>query len=103
MMIPEEDNVLQNLMNTILLVAMEDGTITSEELAILKQVKVDIQSIRTALEKVEQNNNLEFGETFIKNFQKNLLQNAYDISQSDHIITPDERNLINSLIKSLIP
>ncbi|MDH5404806.1 MAG: TerB family tellurite resistance protein [Candidatus Heimdallarchaeota archaeon] len=102
-MIPEEDNVLQNLMNTILLVAMEDGTITSEELAILKQVKVDIQSIRTALEKVEQNNNLEFGETFIKNFQKNLLQNAYDISQSDHIITPDERNLINSLIKSLIP
>ena len=45
----DEDTILQNLMNTILLVAMDDGEITEDELAILKQVKLDVKSLRMKL------------------------------------------------------
>lgn len=102
MKISEEDKILQNLMNTIILVAMEDGVITQDELAILKQVKFDIKKLRNAIQDAEKEAKNEEELILLKNFRKNLLQNAYDISKSDRIITQDERNLINTLIRSLM-
>ncbi len=101
--ISNEDTVLQNLMNTIYYVAMDDGEITTDELAILKQVKIDIHTLRKAIKKAEKEESTTEGETKqLIEFRKNLLQNAYDISQSDHVITQEERNLINTLIKILM-
>lgn len=103
MTISNEDIVLQNLMNKILLVAMEDGKITDDELAILKQVKLDINTLRERIQKVEID--ISIKESDVKKldkFSKDLLQNAYDISKSDHIITSDERKMINTLIKALV-
>jgi hypothetical protein len=99
----DEDQVLQRLMNTILLVAMEDDVISEDELAILRQVKLDIQSLREAIHDLEKKDETSEEESDrLKDFRKNLLQNVYDISKEDKIITQDERNMINSLIKSLM-
>ena len=99
----DEDRILQNMMNTILFVAMEDGEISEDELAILKQVKLDIQSLRDAIKDLEKSNETTEEETLrLKKFRKDLLKNAYEISREDKVITKDERNIINSLIKSLM-
>ena len=42
----DEDLVIQEMMNKILLIALEDGEITKDELAILEQVKLDVQNLR---------------------------------------------------------
>ncbi len=99
MTILDEDKVLQDLLSTILMVAMEDGKITDDELAILKQVKLDVKTLRIKIE------NLAPSDTDIEllnNFKKDILKKAYAISQKDRKITQDERNLINSLIKLLM-
>ena len=99
----DEDEILQGLMNTILLVAMDDGKISEDELAILKQVKMDIQSLREAIQKAERSDETSEKEAeSLKQFRKNLLQNAYNISKQDKIITQEERDIINSLIKSIM-
>jgi len=91
------------MMNTILLVAMEDGEVSEDELAILKQVKVDIQLLRDAIKELEKADETSEEEAErLQKFRKDLLQNAYNISREDKIITQDERNIINSLIKSLM-
>ena len=103
MSVSEEDKILQNLLNTILFVAMDDGVITDDELAILKQVKLDVKSLRIKIEdatKLVNSSNEEL--TLLNEFKKNLLQNAYDISREDRKITIEERNLINSLIRVLM-
>ena len=103
MSITEEDKILQNLLNTILFVAMDDGVITDDELAILKQVKLDVKSLRIKIEdatKQVASSNKEL--MLLNEFKKNLLQNAYDISREDKKITTEERNLINSLIRVLM-
>jgi len=101
--ISNEDVVLQNLMNTILYVAMDDGIITPDELAILKQVKLDINFLRKTIKDAEKSDRTTDDEAEqLMNFRKNLLQNTYDISRSDHVISQDERNLINTLIKALM-
>ena len=103
MSVSEEDKILQNLLNTILFVAMDDGVITPDELAILKQVKLDVKSLRIKIEdatKLVTSSNEEL--SLLNEFKKNLLQNAYDISREDKKITIEERNLINSLIKVLM-
>ena len=43
MMNLDEDLVIQEMMNKILLIALEDGEITKDELAILEQVKLDAE------------------------------------------------------------
>jgi len=99
----DEDTVLQNMMNKILLVAMEDGNFSEDELAILKQVKLDIQFLRDGIKNLEKSEETSEEEAErLKKFRKNLLQNAYDISVQDKIITKEERDLINSLIKLLM-
>ncbi len=103
MSVSEEDKILQNLLNTILFVAMDDGVISSDELAILKQVKLDVKSLRIKIEdatNMATSSNEEL--SLLNEFKKNLLQNAYDISREDKKITIEERNLINSLIKVLM-
>ena len=98
-----EDIVLQGLLNKILFVAMEDGIITDDELAILKQVKLDIASLRTKIIEAEKSTDVSEEDTLrLKEFRKNLLQNAYNISKSDKVITQDERNIINCLIRTLV-
>jgi uncharacterized membrane protein YebE (DUF533 family) len=98
-----EDVVVQDLLNKIIFVALDDGIITEDELAILKQVKLDINTIRDKLKNHEGQFDKSSTEAkLLDDFSKNIVQNAYDISQNDHIITDDERNLINTLIKVLI-
>ncbi len=103
MAISDEDRILQNLLNTILFVAMEDGEITKDELAILKQVKLDVKTLREKIETIE--TDVKHNDTvynLLTDFKKNILQNAYDISRDDKKITTDERRLINCLIKALM-
>jgi len=98
-----EDVVVQDLLNKVIFVALDDGIITQDELAILKQVKLDINTIREKLKNHE--DQLERSSTEAKilhEFSKNIVQNAYEISQNDKIITDDERKLINTLIKVLL-
>lgn len=98
-----EDVVVQDLLNKVIFVALDDGIITQDELAILKQVKLDINTIRDKLKTHE--DELESSSTEAKildEFSKNIVQNAYEISQTDKVITDDERKLINTLIKVLL-
>ena len=98
-----EDVVVQDLLNKVIFVALDDGIITQDELAILKQVKLDINTIRDKLKSHE--DELESTSTEAKildEFSKNIVQNAYKISQTDEVITDDERKLINTLIKVLL-
>ncbi|MCY3411432.1 MAG: hypothetical protein INQ03_07350 [Candidatus Heimdallarchaeota archaeon] len=103
MVILDEDKILQDLLSTILIVAMEDGKITDDELAILKQVKLDVKTLRI---KIEEINDIPLSAKkeleLLNDFKKDILNNAYAISQSDRKITMEERNLINSLIKVLM-
>jgi len=101
--ISNEDVVLQNLMNTMIFVALEDNVITEDELAILKQLKLDLTEIRNKVSQIDKNS--EFTNDDAKKldeFTKDILQNAYDISKNDHIINDDERKLINALIRALL-
>lgn len=103
MPISNEDVIVQDLLNKIVFVALEDGIITEDELAILKQVKFDVKTIRDRLKNV--GNQLEEKSTeakLLNEFSKDIVQNAYNISQTDRVITDDERKLINTLIKALI-
>ena len=103
MPISNEDVIVQDLLNKIIFVALEDGIITEDELAILKQVKVDVKTIRERLKTV--GSQLEEKSTeakLLNEFSKDIVQNAYNISKNDTIITDDERKLINTLIKALI-
>ena len=104
MMNLDEDLVIQEMMNKILLIALEDGEITKDELAILEQVKLDVQNLRMGSTNIDEENlKSEIGVDRLMDFRKILLENAYEISQKDDIITEKERNLINSIIKSVIP
>ena len=99
----DEDLVIQEMMNKILLIALEDGEITKDELAILEQVKLDVQNLRMGSTNIDEENlKSEIGVDRLMDFRKILLVNAYEISQKDNIITEKERNLINSIIKSVI-
>ncbi len=103
MPISNEDVIVQDLLNKIVFVALEDGIITEDELAILKQVKFDVKTIRDRLKNV--GSQLEEKSTeakLLNEFSKDIVQNAYNISQNDRVITDDERKLINTLIKALI-
>lgn len=103
MSISNEDVIVQNLLNKIIFVALEDGIITEDELAILKQVKIDVKTIRDRLKSV--GSQLEEKSTeakLLNEFSKDVVQNAYNISRNDRVITDDERKLINTLIKALI-
>lgn len=101
--ISNEDVVLQNLMNKMIFVALEDGVITEDELAILKQLKLDITDIRNRVLEAENLPDISNDERKkLDDFSKDILQNAYDISKNDHVINDDERKLINTLIKSLL-
>ncbi|MHA2028152.1 MAG: hypothetical protein ACW99Q_02075 [Candidatus Kariarchaeaceae archaeon] len=98
-----EDVIVQDLLNKIIFVALDDGIITEDELAILKQVKLDINTIRERLKNHEDKFDINSTEAkLLDDFSKNIVQNAYNISQNDHVITDDERNLINTLIQVLI-
>ena len=104
MMNLDEDLVIQEMMNKILLIALEDGEITKDELAILEQVKLDVQNLRMGSTNIDEESlKSEIGVDRLMDFRKILLENAYEISQKDDIITEKERNLINSIIKSVIP
>ena len=99
----DEDLVIQEMMNKILLIALEDGEITEDELAILEQVKLDVQNLRMGSTNIDEESlKSEIGVDRLMDFRKILLENAYEISQKDNIITEKERNLINSIIKSVI-
>ena len=99
----DEDLVIQEMMNKILLIALEDGEITKDELAILEQVKLDVQNLRMGATEIDKDSlKSEIGVDRLMDFRKILLENAYEISQKDKIITEKERNLINSIIKSVI-
>ena len=99
----DEDLVIQEMMNKILLIALEDGEITKDELAILEQVKLDVQNLRMGSTNIDEESlKSEIGVDRLMDFRKILLENAYEISQKDDIITEKERNLINSIIKSVI-
>ena len=99
----DEDLVIQEMMNKILLIALEDGEITKDELAILEQVKLDVQNLRMGSTNIDEESlKSEIGVDRLIDFRKILLENAYEISQKDDIITEKERNLINSIIKSVI-
>lgn len=99
----DEDLVIQEMMNKILLIALEDGEITKDELAILEQVKLDVQNLRMGSTNIDEESlKSEIGVDRLMDFRKILLENAYEISQKDEIITEKERNLINSIIKSVI-
>lgn len=99
----DEDLVIQEMMNKILLIALEDGEITKDELAILEQVKLDVQNLRMGSTNIDEESlKSEIGVDRLMDFRKILLENAYEISQKDNIITEKERNLINSIIKSVI-
>ena len=99
----DEDLVIQEMMNKILLIALEDGEITKDELAILEQVKLDVQNLRMGSTNIDEESlESEIGVDRLMDFRKILLENAYEISQKDDIITEKERNLINSIIKSVI-
>ena len=103
MPISNEDVIVQDLLNKIIFVALEDGEITEDELAILKQVKIDVKTIRERLKSV--GSQLEEKSTeakLLNEFSKDIVQNAYNISKNDRVITDDERKLINTLIKALI-
>ena len=103
MMNLDEDLVIQEMMNKILLIALEDGEITKDELAILEQVKLDVQNLRMGSTNIDEESlKSEIGVDRLMDFRKILLENAYEISQKDNIITEKERNLINSIIKSVI-
>lgn len=103
MMNLDEDLVIQEMMNKILLIALEDGEITEDELAILEQVKLDVQNLRMGSTNIDEESlKSEIGVDRLMDFRKILLENAYEISQKDDIITEKERNLINSIIKSVI-
>ncbi|MEC8704398.1 hypothetical protein EB155_00045 [archaeon] len=103
MMNLDEDLVIQEMMNKILLIALEDGEITKDELAILEQVKLDVQNLRMGSTNIDEESlKSEIGVDRLMDFRKILLENAYEISQKDDIITEKERNLINSIIKSVI-
>ncbi len=100
MMNLDEDLVIQEMMNKILLIALEDGEITKDELAILEQVKLDVQNLRMGSTNIDEESlKSEIGVDRLMDFRKILLENAYEISQKDDIITEKERNLINSIIK----
>ena len=99
----DEDLVIQEMMNKILLIALEDGEITKDELAILEQVKLDVQNLRMGSTNIDEKSlKSEIGVDRLMDFWKILLENAYEIWQKDDIITEKERNLINSIIKSVI-
>lgn len=103
MTIPDEDKVLQDLLNTILIVAMDDGSISDDELAILKQVKLDVKTLRMKIEDLENQPHAKENELkLLQNFKKDILQNAYSISQSNKKISQEEKNLINCLISLLM-
>ena len=103
MPISNEDIIVQDHLNKIVFVALDDGIITEDELAILKQVKVDVKTIRDRLKSA--GSQLEEKSTeakLLNEFSKDIVQNAYNISQNDRVITDDERKLINTLIKALL-
>ena len=103
MSISDDDLVLQELMNKLAFVAMEDGNISKDELAILKQVKFDINSFRERINEIKTSESTSTKEVdHLEEFSKDIIQNAYKITKSDHVITTDERAIINTLIKALI-
>ena len=99
----DEDLVIQEMMKKILLIALEDGEITKDQLAILEQVKLDVQNLRMGSTNIDEESfKSEIGVDRLMDFRKILLENAYEISQKDDIMTEKERNLINSILESVI-
>lgn len=102
-MVTSEDADLQNLLTSILLIALEDGVITEDEKAILNQIKLDMKSFRELIEKAEDDGVITNEEKQqIDELRKQLLKNAYNVTTSDHVITKDERAIMSTMIKLLV-
>ncbi|NDB28008.1 hypothetical protein EB151_00450, partial [archaeon] len=71
----DEDLVIQEMMNKILLIALEDGEITKDELAILEQVKLDVQNLRMGSTNIDEESlKSEIGVDRLMDFRKILLE-----------------------------
>ena len=69
----DEDLVIQEMMNKILLIALEDGEITKDELAILEQVKLDVQNLRMGSTNIDEGSlKSEIGVDRLMDFRKIL-------------------------------
>ena len=69
----DEDLVIQEMMNKILLIALEDGEITKDELAILEQVKLDVQNLRMGSTNIDEESlKSEIGVDRLMDFRKIL-------------------------------
>lgn len=103
MALSQEDEKLQNLLTDIMMIALEDGIITDDEMAILKRLKMDIKQLREKIENAIQKGDLTDEEkTELKRLKKMILKNAYETSSKDFNITKEERALISGLIKSVM-
>ncbi len=103
MALSRQDEKLQNLLTDIMMIALEDGIITDEEMAILKRIKLDIKELQHKIENGLNSENLsEEEKTQLKEWKKAILKNAYELSSEDFNITRDERALISGLVKLMM-
>ncbi len=98
-----EDDRIQNILTDLFLIALEDGVISKDEKAILHQIKHDMRSFRETIAKAEEDGVItEEEKKEIDEYRKALLNNAYEVTRSDHVISAEERALISKLIKALM-
>ncbi len=103
MALSREDEKLQRILTDAMLIALEDGIITDDEMAILKQLKMDVKELQERIETVIKEGDLTDEEKQeLKTLKKKILKNAYDTSSRDFNITKDERALISGLVKLIM-
>lgn len=98
-----EEARIQNILTSIILTALEDGTITEEESAMLKQIKLDMKNLKNIVFKAQEDGIITDEEREeLDAFRKKLIEDAYKRSREDFVITKDERAIISKLIELLI-
>ena len=91
----QDETKLQNVLTELFLKAHEDGIITNDEHAILDQVKLDAQKYAEELQIALEDHIITVDErSKLLKLKKDLLQNAYEKSREDNIISKEELRIL---------
>lgn len=97
------DIQLQNFLSDLLLVALEDGVISDDENALLRQIKVDTKRLLQLIKEAKEDGIITDEERKqLDEFKKKFLSSAYELTKNDWVISKEERALMSALIKLLM-
>ena len=89
-------------MNQLMEIAAKDGYVSSDEIEIIRQAEVDVDSYATVLKEALDDGKIDEKEKkFLDELKSLILERAETIAKLDDVVSPDEQDLLKKLSEIL--